>query len=369
MSESERDLPPEGEPGAEVEATAAAPEAPEVVEPASDAPIRRAPVWPAVLAVLALLAVIAGWIIGGFAWQRFDADLIELQRADAVRADRAAARIDAAEVEIARLEREMTAHNASRERERALLEEGLRGLREQIAQDAGHWVVAEVEYLLQIAHQRLRLARDVAGADFALAAADERLRQLADPDLLPVRELIADERNALRAVPEVDIDGLALALRSLARRVDQLPAGGNRYRPGMDGARSGEAGGRDTSNWQAIVQGLWNEIKGLVQVRRDERVLEPLPSFGQEYFLYLNLRIQLDAARLALLRGSQGLYTESLQSAREWLEGHFNRDHNATRAMLNEIDRLQGVQIVPELPDLSGSLRALRSSRARGAGS
>jgi len=372
MSESERGLPPEDETTTSTDVANSDDEATEVViagesvDSPESAPARRG--WPGIVALLALLIVVAGWIAGGLIWQRLDAGLTELQLADARGGADTAARMEAVTANIASLEQEMAASNADRERERALFEEGLRGLRAQITRDEDNWVHAEIEYLLLIASRRMLLAGDLAGADFALAAADERLRQLADPDLLPVREQIADERNALRAVPDVDIDGLALSLRSLARRADLLPSGGNRYRPGMEPSQA-DTDGRDTSSWGAVVQGLWSEIKGLVQVRRDDRAVEPLPTVEQERFLYLNLRIQFDAARLALLRGSQGLYNESLQSAREWIEMHFDRGNNATRAMLEEIGRLQSAEIAPELPDLSGSLRMLRAELTGGAGS
>ena len=74
------------------------------------------------------------------------------------------------------------------------------------------WSLAEVEYLLRIANQRLQLQRDVNTAEQALVAADQRLHGLADPHFLSVREQLARDLEAVQAVPAVDIEGISLSL-------------------------------------------------------------------------------------------------------------------------------------------------------------
>jgi len=117
----------------------------------------------------------------------------------------------------------------------------------------------------------------------------------------------------------------------------------------------------------------WQQIKGLVEVRRNDQPAEPMLAPSLEYFLYQNLRLQLDAARLALLRGEAPLYAESLRSARDWAATYFDQEHASTQAMVTELDRLLGVDIAPQLPEVGGALRALRAvpayREARGGGS
>lgn len=50
------------------------------------------------------------------------------------------------------------------------------------------WLMAEAEYLVQLANHRLLLEKDVATAAVALKAADARLAEVADPALLHVRK-------------------------------------------------------------------------------------------------------------------------------------------------------------------------------------
>ncbi|MGH8455017.1 MAG: uroporphyrinogen-III C-methyltransferase, partial [Nevskiales bacterium] len=72
------------------------------------------------------------------------------------------------------------------------------------------WILYEVEYLLLNANDRLQLEGDVAGALRALEAANQRLGVAADPQLLSVRARIAQELAALRAVPQPDVESIAL---------------------------------------------------------------------------------------------------------------------------------------------------------------
>jgi uroporphyrin-3 C-methyltransferase len=167
-------------------------------------------------------------------------------------------------------------------------------------------------------------------------------------------------------VPRVDVEGLALSLRSLAKRAETLPVLGARYRVGDPRAAAPDAEGEDArgESWREALEIAWGEVKQLVEVRRNDQPVEPMLAPELEYFLYQNLRLQLDAARLALLRGEAPLYVESLRSARDWAATYFDQEHAATRAMVAELDRLLAVDIAPALPELGAALRELRATPA-----
>jgi len=334
------------------------------------------------LALTALLVAIAAWVGGFLAWQNLttrvdtfasgqvalDGRLVAAQAASDTRATALEAQLVEQAAAIARQETAL-------EHQRELAEQTYQALRTEVGQDRNRWVIAEIEYLMRIASHRLLRARDAHAAIAALEAADRRLHDLGDPVWLGVREQVSDEIAALRAMPEVDIEGLALSLRSLAKRAETLPVLGARYRPGD--ARGDRAEGAEPAahgeDWREALEVAWQQIKGLVEVRRNDQPAEPMLAPSLEYFLYQNLRLQLDAARLALLRGEAPLYAESLRSARDWAATYFDQEHASTQAMVTELDRLLGVDIAPQLPEVGGALRALRAvpayREARGGGS
>jgi len=329
------------------------------------------------IAVLALLLAAAAWIAGFVLWQQADgthaAQSAEAQRDRAALGERLDGDLRSVAARSAELLEVVTGQQAALvrqqgelERQRQSLQEAYDALQAQIGQDSNGWILAEAEYLIRAANHRLQLARDVPAAIAALAAADRRLETLADPALLPVRAQLADEIAALRAVPGVDVEGLALKLLSLAKRTEGMPVLGSRYAAATAGS-SGTGlldAARDSENWEAAATAVWSEVRGLVEIRRNDAPVRPLLAPEHEYFLHLNLRLQLDAARLALLRGTPPLYTQSVSAAREWTVTYFDTEDAAIQALLNELDGLLAVDIRPQLPEISGSLRALHELSA-----
>ena len=333
------------------------------------------------LPLIALLLAVAALLGGLFVWYDLGTRLGTVAAGQAALDQRLASAREASEARGAALERQLAEQAAgleqqaaALERQRELAEETYAALRAEVGQDRNRWVVAEIEYLMRSAAHRLALAGDVGAAIAALEVADRRLHDLGDPVWLGVRAQVADEIAALRAVPAVDVEGLALALRSLAKRTETLPVLGTRYRPG-DARGGGADPTRDDTrgaSWREALAVAWREVKGLVEVRRNDTPVEPILAPELEYFLYQNMRLQLDAARLALLRGEPALYRESLRSARDWAIAYFDREHAATQALVTELDRLLAVDIAPALPEVGGALRALRAvpayREARGGG-
>ena len=210
---------------------------------------------------------------------------------------------------------------------------------------------------MAIANQRLQLEQDVRTALVALESADARLMFLADPAFHPVREQIAIELRALRAVPRLDRQGLALELSSLASAVDSLSLPGA---PTRSEKTTISSGAREINGWRSFVSVLWSDLRGLVTIRQGVEAAVPLLAPEQQYFLRTNLRLQLESARLALLQQEPEIYRSALNDASAWLGRYFNAQDAATVAMKKTLKRLLAEQIVTPLPDITTSLFTLR---------
>ncbi len=221
------------------------------------------------------------------------------------------------------------------------------------------WSLSEVEYLLRIANQRLLLQRDVDTALVALRSADGRLRELADPHYLNVRKQIAAELEALEAVPDVDEEGISLSLRAWLERIDELPVAGTHYQPAAHPVEPGAGQERTAANWKDLPALIWTSLSELFRIREHDKPIEPMLPPEREYFLRENLRLQLAAARLALLRADQAQYKQSLENARSWLAAHFASDSSLVSEFVARLAELAALDIRPDLPELSASLRLL----------
>jgi len=89
------------------------------------------------------------------------------------------------------------------------------------------WLLAEAEYLLRLANQRVLLERSPQNAIALLESADEIVKEVAaglgDAELFGIREALGRELTQLRLIDTADKEGVYLQLSALANAVESLP--------------------------------------------------------------------------------------------------------------------------------------------------
>lgn len=235
-------------------------------------------------------------------------------------------------------------------------------IHKRIGASGTQWMVAEAEYLLRLANNRLTLARDTATARAALVLADQRLRDTRDPGWNGVRAQIARDISALDNARLPDIAGLSARLSALAAEVPKLKLagttlGGVARRPAD---RADTATPRGKRSWNTLLDDLWAGFKQTVRIRRNDKPVQAMLPPEQQFFLYQNLRLYLESARLAVARGDRKLYSDSLDTVLKWLNSYFDPNDAHSRALRKAVSELHAIDVAPPLPDISGSLRALR---------
>lgn len=223
------------------------------------------------------------------------------------------------------------------------------------------WLLAEAEYYMEIANAQLELAGNPGLAQIALELADERVAKVAKPGLTDVRRALADELRALKALEAPDVEGAALTLASLADAVDSLPLANDVVPPDERDTTPDE----ELSGFDRAMASLRNAMSDVVSVRRADEALKPLLPPEQTYFLRSNLVLQLQVARLALLKGEQTIFEQSLSDAAGWIEKYFDTDQKPVSSALETIAELEESQTRVARPDISRSLTLLREFLAR----
>ncbi|MDJ0906221.1 MAG: uroporphyrinogen-III C-methyltransferase [Woeseiaceae bacterium] len=217
-------------------------------------------------------------------------------------------------------------------------------------------LLAEAEYYMQLANAQLQLAANPELAALALGMADDRIVQLADPALTEVRRALADELAALDTMEKPDIEGATLTLSSLAGVVATLPLRQVGVNEGGPAASADEEQSGVDRAWESVKQAA----SGLVRVTPPDETAIPLLTPDAEYFLRTNLTLQLQVARLALLRGEQAVFEQSLSDADHWLRDYFDTDSAQVRGARATLEEIRGSMTVVAPPDISGSLQLLR---------
>ncbi len=339
----------------------------------SKEPPARQKLWPVwLVAILALIIAIA---LALWSWQQWNNHQAVMQTLQSLKQDTAqledlygdrgsqqSQRLQSLEEKLAS-QRELIAtqqrqidHNA-----RELLEAGNRTRTD--------WLLAEAEYLLRIANQRLMIEKDIRGAMSALEAADEVLTESDDIGVYPVRQQLAREILALKGLTGVDRTGLYLTLEAAIDSIHQLTDQAliSENAPGfVVNAAQGESAG--TGEEPGAVVQAWNKVKAtlmqVVVVRRMDEPVKPLLSPDQSAYARLNLQLMLEEAEMAVLRGNQPLYERALTKARTTIDDWYNASNPRVTALSETLAELAGKNVDPELPDISQSLDLLKERLA-----
>ncbi|HEY5776403.1 MAG TPA: uroporphyrinogen-III C-methyltransferase [Xanthomonadales bacterium] len=216
--------------------------------------------------------------------------------------------------------------------------------------------IAEIDFLLRTANERLQLFADPVAADMALQAADVQIEALNDPMFLSVRQRIAAARQALGQVAVVDRVPLMARITDLQSRLSALP-----FRGEVEKQPVAELP-EDAGWWQSFK----HTLSSLVTVRRRVPEDQSMLSLDDKDYLRQGLWLQLESARLALMRNDSDAYAASLNRVDDTVQQFFQNGSSRVQAMLLETSGLKQVNIAPAMPDISApwtQLRQLRDSR------
>lgn len=239
-------------------------------------------------------------------------------------------------------------------------------LKEAVGRNQLHWALNEVEYMLSIANRQVALEQNVARAVTTLRTADQRLQSLGDPGLVKIREAVQNDIAALEQAGSPDLEGVALTIDRLSSSVAQLPTPSDRVGKSSEDQQVPEdASVTDQAAGAAkgLAQAAWDSLRGLVVIKEHGEVAAPFLPPDQLYFLQQNLKLQLSAARLAAMQQNNGAYQSSLDTAVQWTNKYFDTSVAQTQQFASELERLKSVNVAPQLPDVSQSLRVLREVR------
>ncbi len=336
-------------------------------QPASS-PVRRDPTTTTVAWIATVIATLA--LAGGIYLEKEREklkDRVSNLRFELRDAEAAASRRDAglaSRESLERIENDVSRRLLELERRYDQLETGFGALRTQSEGARGAWARAELEHVLRLAMQHLEIEGDPSAALIAMRAVERRLREYGEPLYAPVIERVRADIAALEAVPEPDLEGIVLTLDAIANGIGELPIA----RPGArEPTRPPRVRGPGFAgvDWSALWRRVRETFGSMVTIRREGRPELVLLTPREETFVHLNTQLKLEGARVAALRRNPQSFTSSLRATQGWIKTWYDTDDETVGAMLEELVALESVRLDPPLPDISGSLRMLRSANER----
>lgn len=236
------------------------------------------------------------------------------------------------------------------------------------------WQLAEAEYLLRLANQRLAMEQASESAIALLTAADVIVKDSEQVGTYGIRRAIAMDLAALTAVPSVDVEGVYSKLEGLSLLASKLAfitptvAKASKLQASPSQALDVLAAPQveptfiqaGLSTLKAASLSVWSELKQLIKVQNRAQSDQQLLTPGAELLVRMQIEMALSQTQVALLRRQQGIYDESLTNVKRLLGQYYRKDDAIAKAMLSQINDLEQVKVLAQLPDISGSLMALQ---------
>jgi uroporphyrin-3 C-methyltransferase/uroporphyrinogen III methyltransferase/synthase len=258
----------------------------------------------------------------------------------------------------------------------------LEQLYQDLSKNRDEWALAEIEQVLSTASQQLQLAGNVQGALIALQNADRSLSRSDKPQFITIRRAIAKDTDKLKAMPMLDMAGVALRLDNTITLVDSLPLLADEKpalpatppraaRPAKAGAKPGDApeplgvAGRVQDMWHNWSTEMWTDVRQLIRVRSVDTPEALMLSPTQSYFLRENVKLRLLNARLALLSRNEAAFRNDLAAAQEALVKYFDTRARSTQTAQALLRQVQTNNLAIEMPSLAESLNAVRNYKAK----
>lgn len=236
------------------------------------------------------------------------------------------------------------------------LEASILMLQRQLGKTRGDWLLADAEYLLTVANQRLHLVGDVQTTREALEAADQRLRESGDAAVFKVREQIAKEIALLNNATVPDIVGIYANIQHLQDAVEGLsvflPHAGKQPEKATPPQDLSEHG-------HEILNQVAKQLEGYVVLRHTEQPVNAILTPEEAHFIKQQLKVRLEMIEIALVQQNDTLFASSIADAKQWLVKNF-AENQQTEQFVAELDKLGNVQIRSQYPDVSGSLKLLK---------
>ncbi len=237
------------------------------------------------------------------------------------------------------------------------LNTAIQQVQRQLGKTRGDWLIADAEYLLSIANQRLYLMGDVNTTREALEAADQRLRESGDAGAFKIREQIAKDLSAIGNVAVADIVGMYASIQSLQTQVDTLtlflPYTGKVLTPTKPAQNAA------TKDNQSLIDSALGQLEGMVTIRHTEHPIKEILTPEEAQFIREQLRVKLEMVKIALVQQNELLYQTSLADAKKWSEKNFAQN-TETNNFIAELDKFNAIKIRSHFPDISLSLKMLR---------
>jgi len=275
-------------------------------------------------------------------------------------------KINDANSNLTKLSKNVSSINKEQQRLTSVIED----TSEIVSRGQNDWMLKEVEHVLRMSQHRLLLDRDFDGALAGLKSADQRLHDINDVRLIPIRKSIAQQIQTLNQFPHPDYTGIQLKLdntiaelkngliRQTSQQVTKSPAVSPEEPPENEDANASDKP-FDTEKYLALgkqfildtIENTKTALSDSVNITHGEQKIALFIEEQEKKRAYDFLRNKLLGAKYSVSTRDDIAFHQQLNAAQAWLES--NDQFTNRNTLQNEIDQLNKNNSMPALPDIS----------------
>jgi len=227
----------------------------------------------------------------------------------------------------------------------------------QLTEPDSYWNIREAEFLLSLANRKLILEKDIPSAIALIEDVDSSIVASGYQSVIPLRESLSRALSDLRAVRQIDKEGIFLQIESLKSSAEKVEVKGlkNTINPASNTIVEFTNVEYSTIGLNSLVSALsnifvwreWDHTSDLI-LRTDERAIAKQ-----------RLQLMLDQAQYGLISQNEIVYKQSLIGAKELFALLTVENSVLDGALMAELDDLVAANIDPEVPVLDETLRQM----------
>lgn len=253
----------------------------------------------------------------------------------------------------------LASNNAEQNTQITALQQHLQNVVSMSSRKDYDWILTEANYLVKQAQFSLEFDQNPDLAEQLLKTADNRIASLHNPSLVPVRQALMNNIQALKAVPRVHQENVLLTINALGEQIGQLPIVSDATQLN---SKPSDENDKALSGWRRGLVASWRQLQQVIIVQYHPQAVNQLILPINRSYLDIHLQMLLGQAQWALLHHEQAVYQQSLKNASTWINQYYIADAAQTQSFLNTLEQLAQIQVAPSLPNLTTSVEAINSA-------
>lgn len=211
--------------------------------------------------------------------------------------------------------------------------------------------------LLTLANINIIYTKNFQAALELLTAVDNELKNLDDPNLIPVRQTIANDRDKIQNIALPDPVLILSTLTTLENRIGLVSS--HTLSPSHF-IHSNHETNNSTITWKNKIAEVLNNIRGYVVIRYHDKPIQPVWSPAQSILFQQNIHVFIQQAKIATLQQNQGLFDDALKQLNALVTEHCDTRSAQVMNIHKTLSQLRTSVIVPDAFNVNDAIVALK---------